>query len=436
MQKNERTIDPHLLRAIVRTTGRIPLIPYDLKKIKVLEIYDRYRRMPSYETISFFRFKEHDFSVLGEMENLHTLRIYILEPPLIIADFSFLKKCKKLKKLDLADTNFTDCALLLHLPELVYVRLPKEKNLVNKQVLDTIHAKIEFDEEKIHDYPIVEIVEQIKEKIKRPAYALTLRKGVVPDLFDSKFGGLPYWNPKMAYPLDKTGQKMTLIAQINFDRATVDERLPQQGMLQFFIALDDDDGYLFGYDSEVPDRQEMFRVVYHETVDYNVTKEQVLGLRIPVCTDPALREYSPVWYEIGFDIVLHEVYMSPDDRHFVERLQETEIAVIGKDVREQYFFNKEEKDYFYRTLSYYGSHMLGYPLCLLFTPKKIINKIENYNTVLLQIHSEIKENADRILWSDSGVIQFFINSEALAKRDFSKVLYYWGCANKRDSFAD
>lgn len=392
--------------------------------------------MPSYETISFFRFKEHDFSVLGEMENLHTLRIYILEPPLIIADFSFLKKCKKLKKLDLADTNFTDCALLLHLPELVYVRLPKEKNLVNKQVLDTIHAKIEFDEEKIHDYPIVEIVEQIKEKTKRPAYALTLRKGVVPDLFDSKFGGIPYWNPKMVYPLDKTGQKMTLIAQINFDRATVDERLPQQGMLQFFIALDDDDGYLFGYDSEVPDRQEMFRVVYHDTVDYNVTKEQVLGLRIPVCTDPALREYSPVWYEIGFDVVPHEVYMPPDDRYFMERLQETEIAVIGKDVREQYFFNKEEKDYFYRTLSYYGSHMLGYPLCLLFTPKKIINKIENYNTVLLQIHSEIKENAERILWSDGGVIQFFINSEALAKRDFSKVLYYWGCANKRDSFAD
>ena len=157
MQYKERTIDPYLFRAIVRTTGRIPLIPYDLKKIKTLEIYDRYRRMPSYETISFFRFKEHDFSVLGEMENLHMLRIYILEPPLIIADFSFLKKCKKMKKLDLAETNFTDCAFLPYLPELVYVRLPKDKDLINKQVLDTLHAKIE-------DYPIVEIVEQIKKQ--------------------------------------------------------------------------------------------------------------------------------------------------------------------------------------------------------------------------------------------------------------------------------
>ena len=88
MQKNERTIDPYLFRAIVKTTDRIPLIPYDLKKLRRLEISDWYRRMPSYETI-FFRFKEHDFSVLGEMENLHMLRIYILEPPLIIADFSF-----------------------------------------------------------------------------------------------------------------------------------------------------------------------------------------------------------------------------------------------------------------------------------------------------------------------------------------------------------
>ena len=53
----------------------------------------------------------------------------------------------------------------------------------------------------------------------------------------------------------------------------------------------------------------MFCVVYHETVDYNVTKEQILGLKIPVCTDPELDEYSPVWYEAGFDIVPHEVYM-------------------------------------------------------------------------------------------------------------------------------
>ncbi len=56
--------------------------------------------------------------------------------------------------------------------------------------------------------------------------------------------------------------------------------------------------------------------------------------------------------------------------------------------------------------------------------------MEKYDTMLLQIHSEVKENADRVLWSGSGALQFFIDSKALAKRDFSKVLYYWGCTNK------
>lgn len=91
---------------------------------------------------------------------------------------------------------------------LTYVRLPERKRLVNTQVLDMLCAKIDFDEVKIHevyDYPIEQIASLIKEQTKMPAYSLTLRKNVKPDLFDSKFGGLPYWNPKMPYPVDKTG---------------------------------------------------------------------------------------------------------------------------------------------------------------------------------------------------------------------------------------
>ncbi len=289
-------------------------------------------------------------------------------------------------------------------------------------------AKIDFDEVKIHevyDYPIEQIASLIKEQTKMPAYSLTLRKNVKPDLFDSKFGGLPYWNPKMPYPVDKTGQKMMLIAQINFDKATVDERLPQQGMLQFFIALDDDE-YLYGYDDNAPDSQEMFRVVYHETVDYSVTKEQVLELDIPLSTNPDLREYNPIWKEIGVDIIPREVSMNISDRRFNKLFRDAEMTLTGKDIENQFiqnFLKKEDLDYLHRELSYWGHHMLGYPLC-----NKTSSKNEAYyDTVLLQIHSEIIEDADRVLWSDDGVIQFFINSEALKRRDFSKVLYRWDC---------
>ena len=32
-----------------------------------------------------------------------------------------------------------------------------------------------------------------------------------------------------------------------------------------------------------------------------------------------------------------------------------------------------------------------------------------------------------IIWGDCGVANFFINSEALLKKDFSKVIYNWDC---------
>ena len=48
--------------------------------------------------------------------------------------------------------------------------------------------------------------------------------------------------------------------------------------------------------------------------------------------------------------------------------------------------------------------------------------------MLLQIDSD--EDDDRsfeIIWGDCGVANFFINSEALLKKDFSKVIYNWDC---------
>lgn len=133
----------------------------------------------------------------------------------------------------MVQTNFTDCAYLTQLPALTFVRLPAQSRLVNAQVLASLRAKVEFAETTTYDYPIEEIASFIKQQTRKAAYALTLQKGTAPDLFDSKFGGLPYWKPDMQYPVDRTGRKMLLLAQINFDRATVDERLPQQGMLQF-----------------------------------------------------------------------------------------------------------------------------------------------------------------------------------------------------------
>jgi len=418
MQQDKKTIDPYLMGAIMKgnSNGR-----YDIKKIKRLELTDA--AIAPYA--DKFRIKEHDFSVIEEMENLRTLTMNTRKP-LTIKDFSFLEKCTKLKKLDLVQTNFKDCAPLAQLTELTYIRLPKKQNLVNTQVLDMLDAKIEFDETTAYDYPIKEITNYIKEQTKTMAYALTLQKDIAPNLFDSKFGGLPYWDLKMEYPKDKTGKKMILIAQINFDKTTVDERLPQQGILQFFIALDDCDN-TYGYDDNAPDSQEMFRVVYHETVDYTVTEEQILALGIPVSTDPEVEELTPVWRPYRIEIAPKEVYISPTDKRFDKLFRSAVKELKGQSMGKKRAFDVlTNEDYWTldNELSYCGHNMLGYPFFVQFDPRK---NAKYYDTVLLQIHSEVTDDEDYVCWADGGVANFFINSEALARRDFSKVFYCWDC---------
>lgn len=98
------------------------------------------------------------------------------------------------------------------------------------------------------------IVAAIKEKTAMTAYQLTIKENSQPDIFDSKFGGVPYWDMTKEYPTDATGNKMMLLAQINFTKAALDdERLPKEGLLQFFIASEDD---VYGMDSDMIDGED------------------------------------------------------------------------------------------------------------------------------------------------------------------------------------
>lgn len=74
-----------------------------------------------------------DWSILGEMENLKNLSIR----GICVEDFSFLPKCTSVKHLSLENTNFSDCRLLLQMPNLKSVNL-RMCPLKNKEVLETV----------------------------------------------------------------------------------------------------------------------------------------------------------------------------------------------------------------------------------------------------------------------------------------------------------
>ena len=89
MKQEMRTADPYLIGAI-EGSDRVPAVLYDLRKIKTLKLDERTKPCGR---LTFLQGKDHDFSVIGEMESLHTL-IMNTRNPLTVDDFSFLEKCK------------------------------------------------------------------------------------------------------------------------------------------------------------------------------------------------------------------------------------------------------------------------------------------------------------------------------------------------------
>lgn len=276
---------------------------------------------------------------------------------------------------------------------------------------------------------IKKIVSGIKEKTAVTAYKLTVKVGSKPDIFSSKFGGVPYWDMTREYPMDENGNKMMLLAQVNFTKAALrDERLPEQGMLQFFIANEDD---VYGLDFDDPQSQKNFRVVYHETIDGTVTGEEVRALQIPISTEDG-EEYSPVFQEVEVEISKVTTYLGTEDwrfdRVYQQVVKEQEDGDTPKANCNQ-SLSEDDGNYLYDELCNMGHWILGYPYFTQSDPREDMDEEtgDYYDTLLFQMDSEMIDKEDYVLWGDCGVANFFINSQALKEKDFSRVLYNWDC---------
>ena len=120
--------DPLALNAVICAVLKGPsTTPDDFKRATLVDSFSMiYQKFPDWaEPVPG------DFSVLGMLENMHTLH-FPNNPgraPIQVDDFSFLARCKRLKRLDVARTNFSDCSILLQLPFMSYVHLPPREQL-------------------------------------------------------------------------------------------------------------------------------------------------------------------------------------------------------------------------------------------------------------------------------------------------------------------
>ena len=267
---------------------------------------------------------------------------------------------------------------------------------------------------------IKELVKSIKHLSNTEYYSIKI-ESKTDRIFDSKIGGIPYWSPDKDYPANSNGKKLYLLAQINFDEEKVESPLPTKGILQFFI----DDNDLMGLDLDNPTKQDGFRVVYHETVDYKMTKESIEKLG---AIDTKKAQCFPIFDE--FKISLHKGidYVRPGDIHFYKYFALAYKEVFNKDLKNDEYYHKvlndEEMNQLEKELeSKKTNHkMLGYSYFTQEDPR-YNKKYIDYDILLFQIDSEGKY----LMWGDCGIGNFFISKKSLDEKDFNNVLYNWDC---------
>lgn len=301
------------------------------------------------------------------------------------------------------------------------------------------NSKKEFTQETLDK--LTALLRRLDEKCPpQPHLPLAYVRASSTSVFDSKLGGVPYFPKDMEYPRvlegEQAGKPLRLLAQLNFGTLPHLEGFPQKGILQFFAGGDGDDVY--GVDFHDNFVQNGFRVIYHENVVEDTVK-LISGEDLPTFD-------SDGDYPFKGEFLLkagepHLSAVSPADYRFDEAVAESYNELFDGDVVGMWA-NKDGKKgirqvdeplYYaiYEVRSCGGTGIGGFPY---FTQEDIRPCDEEYSTcniLLFQLDSGFSEGssewADVVMWGDSGVANFFISADRLAKCDFSRVLYTWDC---------
>lgn len=229
------------------------------------------------------------------------------------------------------------------------------------------------------------LIDAVIKKSEKEAVLINVNPEKVPSLFDSKFGGLPYWDLSRPYPADSDGNEMQLLAQFNLSEIPENGKLPKEGMLQFFISAEET------------------KVVYHKSIDYTLTENDI------VQGDEFFLD------ECGISFQKTMMPISSYDYSACHLLHETakELGIpLDKTIRFDELY--DESEYF----DLCAGSLLGNAY---FINYDIRSENSRYNTLLFQMES-IEE-----IWGGCGLCQFFINDMDLSELNFDDVFFGYDC---------
>lgn len=227
-------------------------------------------------------------------------------------------------------------------------------------------------------------------------------------LAQSKFGHYPKIPVGFDYPSDAAGNYMYPLAQINFKEAPALPGYPVTGLLQFYISVHDE---LMGVDYLHNQSQQNFRIHYFE--EYEVEKHKT---DFSFLQETMTHDASPVHKPHALQYSLKDAYVGAGD----VRYEKTGRLIVEQITNQYPAIRKELEGSIYDHSN--GGHKIGGYAYFAQDDPRFYNDATQDFLLLLQI-----DTGDEIMWGDSGVANFFIHMDDLARKDFSKVIYNWDC---------
>ena len=231
--------------------------------------------------------------------------------------------------------------------------------------------------------------------------------------YQSKIGGIPYWPKDHPYPVDKKGNPLFFLAQINFSEIIESpEGYPKTGLLQFFISNDD----LYGLEpldkkntlEDYLNSKKNFAVIYHKNI--NETSTSLDRAILSSINDDLL----PIWGESAIGFSLSSDVATPADYRFAKI-----TSFLGVPTN-------EIRNYAYDTLWSSPAHKIGgYASFTQNDPRQFYAPDDNW-LLLFQLDTDSNEHIN-IMWGDSGIGNFFIQPKDLENLNFENVWYNWDC---------
>ncbi|MDY7007590.1 MAG: pentapeptide repeat-containing protein [Cyanobacteriota bacterium] len=297
-------------------------------------------------------------------------------------------------------------------------------------------AWVSMNSRQSSNYVIAEVMPAILERYREEIQATIkphLEINLVPDenltWWQSKFAGskkskgeFPYLPKGYEYPKTPDGEYLHLLAQINFAETPHLEGFPKQGILQFYIADDDDYGVpRFNYSGSFADyqkdrlKQNRFRILYFPEPDLNennlTTDFSFLPEKDSNFLEPYPDKCSAIQWIQGYaPIALEDENSNCLDGIFnqLNELEDIEESDLSEDFSTAYY------DTFHNNEWYCVLQMGGYSDYFYGSdPRQEWETEDSFDILLLRVGGFVEGNS----------LFFYIQSSALARCDFSKVLY-------------